>query len=59
MEAEAQHQVVGVVEVVQAIADMEISLLHDIDLQGEDLVEAFQIKGMGIDEVMANAKIAG
>ena len=59
MEAEAQHQVVGVVEVVQAIADMEIGLLHDIDLQGEDLVEAFQIKGMGIDEVMANAKIDG
>ena len=59
MEAEAQHEVVGVVEVVQAIADMEIGLLHDIDLQGEDLVEAFQIKGMGIDEVMANAKIDG
>jgi len=28
MEAKAQHEVVGVVEVVQAIADVEIGLPH-------------------------------
>ena len=39
MDTHAQHEVIGVVEVVKAIADMEVSLPHDAYLQCQDLVE--------------------
>ena len=38
---------------------MKVSLVHDIDFQCQDLVEALQVFGLSIDDVMANAKING
>ena len=37
--AESDHQIVGVAETVELIADVEEEVLPDVDFQGEDLIE--------------------
>ena len=57
MYAHAKHQVVGIVKVVETVSDVDIGLPQDMDLQCQDLVEAFQVFRLGIDEVMAYTKV--
>lgn len=59
MQADAQHEVIGIIEFVKTIADVEIGLSHDVDLQGQDLIEALEIVSAGIDEIVANAEVDG
>ena len=59
MNTYTQHQVVGVIEIIQAIPNMEIGLLEQVDLQCENFIEALHILGIGIDKIVANTKVDG
>ena len=59
MYAEAQHEVVGIVEIVEAVSNVDIAFSQDMNLQGKDLVKAPQVISGDIDDVMANAEVDG
>ena len=43
MNTHAQKEVIGVVKIVKTVTDMEVSLTHDSDLQGQNLIESLQV----------------
>ncbi len=59
MYAYAEHEVIGVVEVVEAVSDVDIGLSQDMYLKRQNLIEAFQVFCLGIDEIMADTEVDG
>ena len=59
MNAHTEHQVIRVVEVIEAIANMEVHPPHEGYLQRQDLVESLQSATACIDEVMPYSEVDG
>ena len=56
--SDTEHQEVGHVEIAQRVADVEERAARDADLQGEDLVEGFQVSAL-VEDVGAQSEPDG
>ena len=57
--ANTQHQVVGILKVIEAVANMDKGIMRETYLEGQQLVETIEHARLGIDEVATDTEVDG
>lgn len=57
--ANTNHEVVGVVKIVEAVAYVCEESSWKFDLEGKGFIEPIEIRWRGVDEIMAYAEVDG